>query len=451
VPAHRPLALRPAVWLLAVLATAVGFGLRMTLESKNAELGNDNTTAARSLAVVLAEPDDNVLDLELSPDGSRLAWTQFDGVYIRSLDEFDVIKVDFEGTQAAGEHPASLTWSPDGTQIAFTSQGALWRISAEGEHVTLVTRGEISLDTHSQLAWTRDGQLVYSDGKSLDLLGRSFLIEKTTPLFSADGETTTHFDGVAVLPDDTILVVRHRKGIGEPDTLSHWRDGELRDVLQLPGWNMAGPAYSDGHLVFERRDSNPNSIWTVPFDLEAGEAVGNPQPVVDHGVRVSLSEDGSLAYVLPSAPEGYSSVWMDLQGGVVPVGISATPIPQMPVMSRDCKQVLISNPTVGGTVWAHDIARGRREAVGELELGWIVLPGGTADGRIFAMNVMDPKALKTAVVPSTAGEPQEHFYDGAIVCVSRDGTLGLGLGIRRAIRTVNMSWWTSWEAELLNR
>lgn len=412
-------AFRPVLLMLGALALVAGYALRLATESGSAE----PTNPAKQWAVVLAETEEEVSDLELSPDGSSVAWTQPSGVFIRRLESFDVIEVTLKDFDTAIEEPHRLAWSTDGSQLAFSTLTGLWRVDADGKHLTLVARDQLSPDSHAQLDWSRDGQLVYSDGASRNLFGRSFLVDQTTPLFSGDEETTLHFDGVHILPDESLLTVRHRVGIGTPDTLSLWRDAELRDILQLPGWNISGPAYSNGFLVFERKDTSPDSVWYVRMDLEAGRHIGDPQPLVDNGRHATLAGD-SLAYVVSEASAGMRPVWIDLDGNVEPMpNVSAAEM-RIPTISHDGERVFIFDVFSGGTVWAHVSHSGQRTSVGNLDQGTVVM-GDLPDGRMLTFEVMGGIPTETLAVAHSGAA--ESICKGFLTSVSRDGQMGLAL------------------------
>jgi len=410
----------PAGLVIGALALGLGYGLRLATEG---EAGDAAAVAAAPMCVILGDTEEEVSDLELSPDGKLLAWTQPSGVFIRAFDSFEVIEVTPADTEPGFETPHRLAWSPDGSQLAFTTAKGLWRVDADGKHLTLVTREGLSLDSHAQLDWSRDGQLVFSDGASRDLFGRSFLVERTTPLFSGDEETTLHFDGVHVLPDESLLVVRHRVGIAMPDTLSLWRDGELRDVLQLPGWNLAGPVFSDGVLVFERKDTKPSSIWSVTMDLEAGSIVGDPRRVVDNGQHVTVA-GGTLAYVVPEASMGMRPAWIDLQGEMELLANVAAAESQIPTLSHDGQRVFTFDAPTGGPVWAHDAVTGQSSQAGMVSQGTAVI-GDLQDGRLLAVQVM--KGMPTETLAVGRSGASEVICQGVVMGVSRDGRMGLVL------------------------
>jgi eukaryotic-like serine/threonine-protein kinase len=411
---------RALTLLVGVLALAGGYALRSATAPAHVSLDADEP-AAPGMAVVLAETDEMVTDLELSPDGTRLAWAQPSGVYIRSLDSFDLTVVRMDEAGSLREEPYCLAWSPDSAQVAFTTPEGLWRVDADGDHLTLVTRDRLVQDTHAQLDWSSDGLLVYSDGTSLDLLGRSFLVDRTTPIYSADEARTMHFDGIHILPDDSMLAVRHRVGINLPDTFSLLRDGVMRDVLELPGWNLSGPAYSNGSLVFDRKDTTPDSIWHVALDLETGEVLGDPRQVIQNGSLVTLVGD-TLAYVVPDAPTGLRAVWVDLDGsmGLIP-GLAASDM-MVASLSYDGRHLYAGDVFAGGDVLRQDLASGEQSSVTKIEPGTVVL-SDLPDGRLVTFDALGGPAPETySLTPSGA---REVLCEGLLTCTSRDGRKGL--------------------------
>ena len=408
-----------AIVLVAAGALGAGYALRSPSTP-----GSVRPAAGRHLRVVFERAQGEVQDLAISPDGTHLAWTQFDGLYVRRLDSLEARAVTLDEATEPGDYPRNIAWSPDSQKIAFTAGEALWHVSREGEHVSLVARGGILPDSHAQLAWTPQGQLVYSDGASSTLQGRSFLVNETTPIVSADPQETLHFDGVSVLPGGDLLVVRHGVGPIDPDTIALWRGGELRDVLRLTGWNISGPCHAQGRLVFERKDGGTESIWSVAFDLEAGEVLGEPTLVAEGCTNVSIAIDGTLAYVSLTGQTLSESIWVDLQGRIEPFGRASQAQALISVASHDGRQVFTSNPAEGGTVWAYDLERGVSTPAVQLERGSVVWAGSLPDGRILASSWIDQQ---TVALPNDGRSQPEVITAGMLGCISRDGAWGLVL------------------------
>ncbi|HEX7593299.1 MAG TPA: LpqB family beta-propeller domain-containing protein, partial [Anaerolineae bacterium] len=76
-----------------------------------------------------------------SPDGKQLVFVRDDALWI--------VQADGTGARELTDHPAGNTdprWSPDGTRIAFYSRRRgwehLWTIAPDGSALTQITRGE---------------------------------------------------------------------------------------------------------------------------------------------------------------------------------------------------------------------------------------------------------------------------------------------------------------------
>jgi hypothetical protein len=101
----------------------------------------------------------NPSTLELSPDGTRLAYVAEQGatrrIYIRELASFDVRPVT--GTDGA----SSLFFSPDGEHIGFYAEGALRRVAVAGGIATGIA--DIP-DVPVGVSWGDDGTILYALG-----------------------------------------------------------------------------------------------------------------------------------------------------------------------------------------------------------------------------------------------------------------------------------------------
>ena len=111
-------------------------------------------------------------DVSLSPDGTRIATTltgEDDDVWI-----FDLARTGSTRLTFAGADERSPLWAPDGDQVVFASNGALYRKSADGTgDAQLLAEGDLRGDT----TWTADGRLVtsaFAGAPQLDIVMVSF-------------------------------------------------------------------------------------------------------------------------------------------------------------------------------------------------------------------------------------------------------------------------------------
>jgi WD40 repeat protein len=363
-------------------------------------------------------------DLAISPDGTRLAWTQLDGLHVRRLDSLTstvLVPSGFE-TPSRRTPPRSIAWSPDGRQLAYVSDKVLWRVPLDGGPATQIGPADALPQMAGSLVWTIDDRLVYRDWKDSSLVGLSALGGEREELVQVNVEDTKHFDGAAPLPDGSVLVLRHREGQDDPDAIALLRDGELRDVLVLPGWDIGLLRFGAGQLIIERKADGANSLWTVPFSSERGEALGEPSLLAENASAVSIASDGTLAYLRQSGNVQSEAVWVDLQGRIEGFGRPRDGDFLMSVASHDRRQVLTTAPGAGSTIWSYDIDRGVSTPLLKLESDVLVMAGTLPDGRILGMIFEDGQTV--ALSPDGRGD-QELIAEGMLASINRAGTYGL--------------------------
>jgi TolB protein len=257
---------------------------------------------------------DQVKEVGLSPDGSRVAITTFDipaHLFVSNLDGTDRQKISSEAHDFLG-YPA---WSPDGTRVAFVTDSSgivdLREVSTIGGEETLL--GE-PWANFSGLAWAPDGKrliLAGADGWGADPqalwevsypAGRATRITTDlssyrSPSLSADGTTlasvrsvsrstvwvvstdrtqppqrilfrsgqSDHF-GVSWMADGRILYGSDASGNADCWIMNAEGSGARRLTLD-PGADYSPVATPDGEsIVFVSNRSGATNLWTMRLD-----------------------------------------------------------------------------------------------------------------------------------------------------------------------------------------
>ncbi len=418
---------RSAAWLAGAFGLAAGgalvYGLRPT---QNA--ASEVTAASTPLHVVFEElsPGPFTVDIALSPDGASVAWTQMDGIHVRSLGSLAGARLVESGVGAGKrleDAPICVIWSPDGRELAYVASDAVWRVPIGGGPSMRVADAATVPKSPGAVLWTVDDELVFKGKDGLTVIAVPARGGQLVTQLEVDPKTTQHFDGVAALPDGSLLVVPHRVGLTHADVISLARDGVLRDLVQLPGWEIGGIGYGAGHLVVERKADGESSLWKIAFSLERGEVLGEPTLLTAGASPFSLSADGTLAYLKREGKLAVESVWVDPHGMVEPFGRKHEGEFLLSVPSHDGRRVITTAPGVGSTIWANDLERGVTMAVQKSKELVVVIAGTLPDGRILGWTPDD----RTVAFPLDGqGEPEE-ITKGALACVSRDGRFGLVL------------------------
>jgi Tol biopolymer transport system component len=353
------------------------------------------------------EDQGRLRQVNLSPEGTRIAYV-FDGkLWLRDIDKVDPRPV------AGSEGARAPFWSSDGTQVAYLADNKLWRVAASGGQPTVIS----DVHKNAQLAtWSTEQIIVINAGNEIqELSARGG--EATTIHEVLSGETDFH--DLSHLPGGEPLFVLHRSE--GADTLMTLKDGERRVLLQIEDAWLGHPVYSrTGHILYNRERRN-HGIWALPFSLASLEATGDPFLVSPGGRNASVADDGTLVYTDASALSEVEMVWVNSAGEVLEtIGQPQSGI-FVPSVSPDGTRIAVSGEENDEwDIWVHDVVRKTKTRLtfsDDIEGG----PQWSADGEwLFYYHPVfgDPKKIYR-VPADGSGEP-EVVVDGAGPRLSAD-------------------------------
>lgn len=202
-------------------------------------------------------------------------------LYSNFVDAFAIIHLDGSGTMLYPDlggraRNDGMSWSPDGTQLAYDMGGRIYVQALDGAARRLIAEPPTGLDEEKWPTWSRDGEWIYFSGKRADY---PFTIWRA----SADGATVESLDPereccenqihVSPSPDGTRLALISNGGISIIDlaTMASTPLGiTAGDVRWAPdGTRLAfvAPA-GDGGIV--AADAGTPQMLNSSFDFSGG-------------------------------------------------------------------------------------------------------------------------------------------------------------------------------------
>jgi dipeptidyl aminopeptidase/acylaminoacyl peptidase len=308
--------------------------------------------------------------LSFSPDGTQLAYST------NTSGQFNLWR-----QPSAGGYPRQLTvftdeavreiaWSPDGETILFTAdrQGdeytQLYLIPARGGRPEALT-GSPGVQFHlAGQPWSPDGRTIAYAGNDRvpsdqDVIVRDVAGSETGRPLAGDG----YYHPIAWSPDGRFLTAIQAKGNTDQDVhLVSLADGSSRNLLPHDGEIklFPGPWAPDGLGFYLLTDEGREFLGLALYEIEAGSYRWIETP--DWDIEdLSASDDGALlAWVVNE--DGYSRLHLrDTRSG------RSLPTPDLPdgvidslTVSRDGSKVafLLNRPTHPSEIFVLDVASG---------------------------------------------------------------------------------------------
>ena len=239
--------------------------------------------------------DESLFHMNVSPDGDKVVYASGE------LGEFSTIFVaDTDGTNAQAitdteSNNLAPAWSPDGTQIAYTSNRSgspeIYVFNLETGEETRLTEND-SLESFP--AWSPDGtQIAYTSG--FDATAEIYVMDAdgSNPVQITDNDTWESFAQWS--PGGETLAISREVGDSSAIVVINL-DGE--DVTQLTDSEVSSyfPVWSnDGEsLIYTQFSDNGEDIMSI--SLESGEITNLTNNPVLQESYAQVTADGSIIY-----------------------------------------------------------------------------------------------------------------------------------------------------------
>jgi serine/threonine protein kinase/Tol biopolymer transport system component len=289
----------------------------------------------------------------ISPDGSRICFTDENGLSMRDLDS---AAPEIVPSTRGAERPF---FSPDSAWVGFQLGEALWKMRAEGgepEKLTDLAHGRVT-----SASWGADGDIVIVltyGGDTSTLLRVSDRGGEAETLRTPDRQAgEVYYSGVTHLPGDRGILLSVD---GAPNQIQLLRDGSVAALAEGAPFESNTLAYSPtGHLLYSSRLAR--EIWAVGLSLDPVAVTTPPFLVARDAHSPTVTRSGSLlARTVEAAPK--QLVWVSRSGEVLePLGEEQADILN-PRVSADGRHVVFTgNPGSDGfDVFVQSVARGTR-------------------------------------------------------------------------------------------
>ena len=434
---------------------------------------------ARIRQVPINVAEGSWMDVDVSPDGRRIAFTLLGDIYTMPIEGGAATRIA-EGL-AWDVHPR---FSPDGTRIAFTSDRGggdnIWLMNSDGSDKRQVTKEDFRL--LNQPTWSPDGRFIvakkhFTTGRSLGTGeiwlyhvsggGGVLLVKRASekhqkelgePAFSPDGKGVYYTRNVTPGPifeyaQDSNTNLFH---IERYDLAT----GEVTSAVSGPGGSVRPAPSPDGKkIAFVRREATKSKLYVK--DLVSGE-----ERKLFDALDQDVQETWAVSGVYPNmdwTPDSRSVVFwaggklrrVDAGSGAsreIPFsvndtrGVADAPHPQILVspdrfttrmprfaeVSPDGRQVVFESL---GKLWLKPMAGGTpRRLTGGKGSGFELFPSWSRDGRtIVFVDWTDAGLGRLATVGAGGGSPRivtsqpghfarPHFSpDGRTIVFERGG------------------------------
>jgi len=322
-------------------ASAYGQASHVTLPE-----GSELTNAERQVIVI-------------SPQGTRIAYMSQGTIYLRGMGAADK-PVRIPGL-LEGFRKANPVFSPDGNSVAYWSMdgSVLERVSVRGGTPVTITKATVPFG----MSWGTDDQIVYGEG-SKGIFRVS--AKGGMPENIVKPESGLVFHGPQMLPGGDALLFT----VADESTPANSRWDKARIVVQslksgerrtIVAAGHDGRYLPSGHLVYALN----GNVMAIRFDAKTLEATGPAVRAIDDVLmanangtgtaQFSVSNNGVLAYISKRYDPNVVPVQLALVAfdgtrqmlGTLPVGTWA------PRVSPDGKQVAVM---AGGDIYVGDLS-----------------------------------------------------------------------------------------------
>ena len=289
-------------------------------------------------------PSNNYNEIEISPDGRKLAYTQGAHFWIRSFDKLEPVEIN---NKEVIQSP--IIWSPGSDQIAFyinggNNQKQLRKVSANGGESVPVSNFPSSYIPH---CWGEDDSIVFVENSNTlyKMSASGGPLKKMYNGGTTLCKVTGTLESVYNIPgeDALILTVDSDKG---NRIIAQNKEGRKTVYSYPPEFGIGEGIYSrTGHILFHRWNStaqtNYPDLWAIPFDLNSYKATGPPFLIAANSGWPNVTEDGTLFYATQVRKSTSDKlVWLSRKGVVLDsIGERQTSI-NNPELSPDGTEVM---------------------------------------------------------------------------------------------------------------